>query len=139
MFIIGHAINNQQVIYYFPLLLELVFQREFREKFDLGEPNIPLKLASPPKDKKHRKRSHGDQAGEDGPVKKKRKKKKTDEEVKTEGEGSKKKKEKVRNTTQSFNCACIVMYCQTSHNQSSFNQSFIQSISQSINHLFTES
>ena len=70
------------------------FQREFREKFDLGEPDIPLKLASPPKDKKRRKRSHEDQAGEDGPVKKKRKKKKKDEEVKNEEEGSKKKKEK---------------------------------------------
>lgn len=70
-----------------------IVQRGYREKFDLGEPDIPLKLSSPPKDKKVRKRSHGDQTGEDGPLKKKRKKKK-DEEEKTEGEGSKKKKEK---------------------------------------------
>lgn len=66
----------------------------YRKKFDLGEPEIPLKLSSPPKDKKQRKRSHGDQT-EAGPVKKKRKRKK-DEEARTDGEGSAKKKTKVR-------------------------------------------
>ena len=72
-------------------------QREYRQKFDLGEPDIPLKLASPPKAKKQRKRSlvHDDQAGDGGPAKKKRKRKKEDE-TKNEGEGSKKKKEKVK-------------------------------------------
>lgn len=82
------------------------FQRAYRQKFDLGEPDIPLKLASPPKDKKRRKRSlvHGDQEGESGPVKKKRKKKKEDE-SKNE-EGAKKKKEKVRFSCQQFSFDC---------------------------------
>ena len=53
-----------------------------------------MKLSSPPKDRKQRKRSHGDQT-EAGPVKKKRKRKK-DEEARTDGEGSAKKKAKVR-------------------------------------------
>lgn len=70
-----------------------IVQRDFREKFDLGEPDIPLKLGSPPKDKKQRKRSHGDRE-EDGPSKKRRKKKRTDEETRSEGVGSKKNKEK---------------------------------------------
>jgi len=61
-----------------------------------------LKLASPPKDKKRRKRSltHGEQEGESGPVKKKRKRKKEDE-SKNE-EGVKKKKGKVRFSCQQF-------------------------------------
>ncbi|KAL9952948.1 hypothetical protein ACROYT_G040281 [Oculina patagonica] len=73
-----------------------IVQRAYRQKFDLGEPDIPLKLASPPKNKKHRKRSltHGDQEGEGGPAKKKRKKKNKEDESKNEGEGTKKKKEK---------------------------------------------
>ena len=84
-------------------------QSAYRQKFDLGEPDIPLKLASPPKDKKRRKRSltHGDQEGENGPVKKKRKRKKGDE-SKNE-EVVKKKKEKVRFSCQliSFNCSKV--------------------------------
>ncbi|KAK2567493.1 Bromodomain adjacent to zinc finger domain protein 1A [Acropora cervicornis] len=65
-----------------------IVQRDFRAKFDLGEPDIPLKLVSPPKDKKQRKRSHGDHTG-DEPIKKKRKKK-----TKEGDEPKKDKKEK---------------------------------------------
>ena len=84
------------------------FQRDFREKFDLGEPDIPLKLGSPPKDKKQRKRSHGDRE-EDGPSKKRRKKKRTDEETRSEGVGSKKNKEKV--STIDLNCSVWLGTC----------------------------
>ena len=93
------------------------FQREFREKFDLGEPDIPLKLASPPKDKKRRKRSHEDQANEDGPVKKKRKKKKKDEEDKNEGEGSKNKKEKKEKVKTVYKTVNSLSRCQLVYTQ----------------------
>ena len=63
----------------------------------MGEPDIPLKLASPPQDKKQKKRniSRTVQDGEGEPAKKKRKRKK-DEERKNEGGVSSKKKGKVR-------------------------------------------
>lgn len=98
--------KSEYIICFHPELCSF-FQRAYRQKFDLGEPDIPLKLASPPKDKKRRKRSlaHGDQEGESGPAKKKRKKKKEDE-SKNEGEGVKKKKEKVRFCCQKFSSNC---------------------------------